>query len=82
MPHRTETPQVTLRLPAELVAFVDGCVAAGEAHNRDAVIARALDRERRRAAAENDAIIYASMTHDDLAEAVRAAQKTSFTDLD
>lgn len=49
--------QIAVRLPDELVAFVDSAVASGEARSRAAVVAQALARERRRAAAEKDAEI-------------------------
>lgn len=51
--------QIAIRLPDDLVAFVDHAVAAGEARSRAAVITRALERERRRANAERDAEILA-----------------------
>jgi Arc/MetJ-type ribon-helix-helix transcriptional regulator len=51
--------QVAVRLPDELVDFVDERVRAGEARSRAAVLARALERERRRAIAERDAEILA-----------------------
>lgn len=46
--------QIAVRLPDDLVDFVDSLVAAGSAKSRAAVIAGALARERRRAAAERD----------------------------
>lgn len=49
--------QIAVRLPDELVAFVDGVVEAGGARSRAAVVTRALERERRRAVAERDAQI-------------------------
>lgn len=65
------TTQIAVRLPDDLVAFVDGQVSSGSASSRAAVVARALERERRRAAAERDAAIYAAETEnqdlDDLA---------------
>jgi Arc/MetJ-type ribon-helix-helix transcriptional regulator len=60
------TTQIAVRLPDELVAFVDGQVQSGSATSRAAVVARALERERRRLAAERDAAIYASTTDNDL----------------
>jgi Arc/MetJ-type ribon-helix-helix transcriptional regulator len=52
--------QIAVRLPDDLVAFVDGQVSSGSATSRAAVVARALERERRREAAERDAEIYAA----------------------
>ena len=49
--------QIAVRLPEDLVAFVDGLVADGEAASRAAVVSRALERERRRATAARDAEI-------------------------
>jgi Arc/MetJ-type ribon-helix-helix transcriptional regulator len=49
--------QVAIRLPEELVAFVDEMVETGAASSRAAVVTRALERERRRRAAQRDAEI-------------------------
>jgi Arc/MetJ-type ribon-helix-helix transcriptional regulator len=51
--------QIAVRLPDELVAFVDEAVRAGTERSRAAVVARALERERRRTVAERDAEILA-----------------------
>jgi Arc/MetJ-type ribon-helix-helix transcriptional regulator len=51
--------QIAVRLPDELVAFVDGVVESGSARSRAAVVTRALERERRRAVAARDAEILA-----------------------
>jgi Arc/MetJ-type ribon-helix-helix transcriptional regulator len=51
--------QIAVRLPDELVDFVDDLVASG-ARSRAAVVARALERERRRAMAARDAEILAA----------------------
>ena len=51
--------QIAVRLPDELVEFVDGAVASGAARSRASVVTQALERERRRAAAEKDAEILA-----------------------
>jgi Arc/MetJ-type ribon-helix-helix transcriptional regulator len=52
--------QIAVRLPDDVVTFVDEQVSSGAAASRAAVVARALDRERRRVAAERDAAIYAA----------------------
>jgi Arc/MetJ-type ribon-helix-helix transcriptional regulator len=52
--------QIAVRLPDDLVAFVDGVVGSGRERSRAAVVTRALQRERRRAAAERDAAILAA----------------------
>lgn len=62
------TIQIAVRLPDEIVAFVDEQVSSGAASSRAAVVARALEHERRRTAAERDAAIYASLTEHDLDE--------------
>jgi Arc/MetJ-type ribon-helix-helix transcriptional regulator len=49
--------QIAVRLPDELVEFVDGAVASGGARSRASVVRRALEREQRRDAAEKDAEI-------------------------
>lgn len=46
--------QIAMRLPNDLVDFVDGVVASGSASSRAAMITRALERERRRIATERD----------------------------
>jgi Arc/MetJ-type ribon-helix-helix transcriptional regulator len=51
--------QIAVRLPEELVEFVDRTVASGEARSRASVVTRALERERRRAVAEKDVEILA-----------------------
>lgn len=51
--------QIAVRLPDELVEFVDSAVASGDARSRASVVTRALERERRRAVAERDAEILA-----------------------
>ena len=57
--HDGMSKQIAVRLPDELVEFVDEAVAAGRARSRASVVTRALERERRRAAAEKDAEILA-----------------------
>jgi Arc/MetJ-type ribon-helix-helix transcriptional regulator len=54
------TIQIAVRLPDELVAFVDEQVGSGVATSRATFVASALERERRRALAERDAAIYAA----------------------
>ncbi|MGA9315859.1 MAG: YlcI/YnfO family protein [Solirubrobacteraceae bacterium] len=51
--------QIAVRLPDELVEFVDEIVGSGSARSRASVVTRALDRERRRVVAERDADILA-----------------------
>jgi antitoxin MazE3 len=51
--------QIAVRLPDELVDFVDEVVRAGAGRSRATVVTRALERERRRAVAARDADILA-----------------------
>lgn len=51
--------QIAVRLPDDLVDFVDGVVGSGRERSRAAVVTRALERERRRVIAERDAAILA-----------------------
>jgi len=51
--------QIAVRLPDDLVEFVDALVKDGEAKSRATVVTRALQRERRRAIAARDAEILA-----------------------
>lgn len=46
--------QIAVRLPDEIVHFVDDLVSRGDASSRAVVVARALERERRRQAAQRD----------------------------
>ncbi len=63
--------QIAVRLPDELVAFLDHAVASGRASSRAAVVTVALEREMRRQAAEVDAAILAAHgPADDLDELV------------
>ena len=49
--------QIAVRLPEEMVAFLDKAVADGKATSRAALVAAAVEREMRRQAAEADAAI-------------------------
>ncbi len=51
--------QIAVRLPDELVDFVDEVVDAGGGRSRATVVTRALERERRRVIAARDAEILA-----------------------
>lgn len=57
------TRQIAVRLPEELVAFLDEQVRDGNG-SRAAIVAAALQRERRRRAAEKDAEILAAVGDD------------------
>lgn len=49
--------QIAVRLPEEMVAFLDRAVADGKATSRAALVSAAVEREMRRQAAETDAAI-------------------------
>jgi Arc/MetJ-type ribon-helix-helix transcriptional regulator len=51
--------QIAVRLPDDLVEFIDATVSAGIASSRAAVVATAVDRELRRHTAARDARILA-----------------------
>jgi Arc/MetJ-type ribon-helix-helix transcriptional regulator len=51
--------QIAVRLPDDLVAFVDEIVASGAGSSRAVVVTKALERERRRSVAARDAEILA-----------------------
>ncbi|MGI8660477.1 MAG: antitoxin [Thermoleophilaceae bacterium] len=57
--------QIAVRLPEDIVDFVDALVSEGKASSRAVVVNRALERERRRAVAARDVAILAQ-TGDDL----------------
>jgi Arc/MetJ-type ribon-helix-helix transcriptional regulator len=56
--------QIAVRLPDDMVRFVDQLVEKGRGSSRAAVIVRALDRERRHEMAVQDAAIYAESGED------------------
>jgi Arc/MetJ-type ribon-helix-helix transcriptional regulator len=75
--------QIAVRLPDELVAFVDDLVGAGDASSRAAVVSRALERERRRKIAERDAAILSEAgTDTDLDALAEHVVSTPMDDLD
>jgi predicted transcriptional regulator len=56
--------QIAVRLPDEVVKFVDHLVETGRGSSRAMIITRALERERRREMAVQDAAIYAGLGED------------------
>jgi Arc/MetJ-type ribon-helix-helix transcriptional regulator len=62
--HLGMSKQIAVRLPDDLVAFVDEVVGSGRQRSRAAVVTRALERERRRAIAARDAEILATSGQD------------------
>jgi Arc/MetJ-type ribon-helix-helix transcriptional regulator len=64
--------QIAVRLPDELVAFLDRTVASGQAPSRAAIVASAVEREMRRLLAEQDAhLLRQHGSPDDLDDLVR-----------
>jgi Arc/MetJ-type ribon-helix-helix transcriptional regulator len=64
--------QIAVRLPDEMVAFLDRTVATGKAPSRAALVAAAVEREMRRQAAEQDAqVLRDHGPSDDLDELVQ-----------
>jgi Arc/MetJ-type ribon-helix-helix transcriptional regulator len=55
--HIGMSKQIAVRLPDDLVEFVDERVGSGAGKSRAAIVTQALERERRRAVAERDATI-------------------------
>jgi Arc/MetJ-type ribon-helix-helix transcriptional regulator len=57
--------QIAVRLPDEMVRFVDSQVSSGAAKSRADFIWHAIKREQRRLVAERDAAIYAALRAED-----------------
>ena len=57
--HHGMSKQIAVRLPDELVDFVDEIVGSGASRSRAAFVTQALERERRRTVAARDAQILA-----------------------
>lgn len=76
--------QIAVRLPEELVEFIDRLVSDGRAPSRAAVVSRALHRERRRELAARDATILsaANSEDDDLDSLAEHAARVPLDDLD
>ena len=53
--------QMTVRLSDESAAYIDGLVKNGQSPSRAAALDKLVRRQRRREAAERDAMIYAEM---------------------
>jgi len=60
------TKQIAVRLPDELVSFIDHVVEEGGAASRAELVFRALERERRRLIAERDIALLTAAVPDDL----------------
>lgn len=77
------TRQIAVRLPDDLVEFIDEVVEHGDASSRAGVVANALDRQRRQEIAARDAAILAQAGRDaDLDSLADHASRTPLDDLD
>lgn len=75
--------QIAVRLPDDIVEFIDRLVDRGQASSRAAVVARALERERRREIAARDAAILAQAGRDpDLDSLAEYAARIPMDDID
>lgn len=72
------TRQIAVRLPDELVEFLDSVVSTGQAPSRAAVVSSAVEREMRRLLAENDARILAEVGPADDLDSVVDWSTTTF----
>lgn len=59
------TTQIAVRLPDDLVAYLDRTVASGEAASRAAIVSAALEREMRHRAAMADARVLREICPED-----------------
>ncbi|MGH9297559.1 MAG: ribbon-helix-helix domain-containing protein [Acidimicrobiales bacterium] len=78
------TKQLTVRLPDDLVQFIDETVASGLAPSRAAVVTDAVERARRREIVERDAAILASIEtqdDDDVTDLAEFAARAPLDDL-
>lgn len=68
------TKQIAVRLPDDIVEFIDRLVGEGVESSRAAVVAKAIEHERRRERAVRDVqILTNSVTSDDLDELAKYA---------
>jgi Arc/MetJ-type ribon-helix-helix transcriptional regulator len=74
--------QIAVRLPDDLVEFVDEVVHSGRARSRAAVVSKALERERRRAIAARDAEVLAQTGPDRDLEALAEYAAAQRSELD
>jgi Arc/MetJ-type ribon-helix-helix transcriptional regulator len=76
------TIQIAVRLPEDMVNFIDDLVRKGDAPSRAAVVSQALAHERRRRVAQRDADILAGEKADtDLVDLAAFAASTPLDDL-
>jgi len=76
------TTQISLRLPDDLVEFMDQLVADGAVSGRADLVTRAVDHERRRTIAERDAFILANAKDSSDLDALASYAARTEIDLD
>lgn len=74
--------QIAVRLPNEVVDFIDSEVDQRHVESRASFVLKALERERRRLIAARDAEILAKRTADDDFDALAAHTSTFELDID
>lgn len=74
--------QIAVRLPDDLVAYVDRLVTTGAVESRAALVKVALERDRRRRLSEADIAILQRGESDGLEGLVEHASSVAFEDLD
>jgi Arc/MetJ-type ribon-helix-helix transcriptional regulator len=75
--------QIAVRLPDEMVDYIDRAVERGEASSRAALVIAAIDHDRRRRRAEQDAAILAAAAADgDLDQLAEYQARVPMADLD
>ncbi|PIB80205.1 YlcI/YnfO family protein [Mycobacterium celatum] len=74
--------QIAVRLPDEIVAFLDREVSENRAPSRAAVVLRALERERRHEIAARDAAILAASEPDHDLDALAQFSAKQAADID
>lgn len=80
--HFGMSTQIAVRLPDDVVEFIDELVRSGDAPSRAAVVSEALGRERRRIIAQRDADILAAEPADaDMDQLAVFAASTPMDDL-
>jgi Arc/MetJ-type ribon-helix-helix transcriptional regulator len=77
--HDGMSTQIAVRLPDELVAYVDRAVAAGRVRSRAELVARLIERDARRQRAEEDLALLVEKGLSKDPEALAIAQATSAT---
>ena len=80
--HDGMTKQIAVRLPDEVVDYLDELVRDGVVESRAAAVKVALERDRRRRLAEADILIIQKGGPDGLEGWAEYAKRVAFTDLD